>query len=149
MEEFKVLYNNRKASYDYFLEKKFVAGIILKSKEIKSVRNKELSIKESYCFIDKSGIVIKNMYIKPWENSLLKTDSTEPARERILLLTKSEIQQIKKNVELKGKTIVPTRVLLGRTGLVKVEIAIASGKKKFDKREAIKEKDLKKDRKNE
>lgn len=122
---------NRNASFNYHLVESFRTGIILLSSEIKSIRNGDVSIKESYCYVKDGEIWIKNMYVK----SLI-----EPLRERKLLLKKSEIRKIIVELQNKGKTIIPVSIDIGN--LIKVNISIAKGKKNYDKRESIKLRDL-------
>lgn len=122
---------NRNASFNYHLVESFRTGIILLGSEIKSIRNGDVSIKESYCYVKDGEIWIKNMYVK----SLI-----EPLRERKLLLKKSEIRKIIVELQNKGKTIIPVSIDIGN--LIKVNISIAKGKKNYDKRESIKLRDL-------
>lgn len=128
---------NRSATYNFFLEEKFTAGISLFGPEVKSIRNGDVSIKESFCYIKDGEIWIKNMYIKPYEHSRIEFDSK---RDRKLLLKKREIRKIESLLIDKGKTLIPVRIEVGK--LIKVVISIAKGKKNYDKRNAIRERDL-------
>ena len=128
---------NRSASFNFFLEEKFTAGISLFGPEVKSIRNGDVSIKESFCYIKDGEIWIKNMYIKPYEHSRIEFDSK---RDRKLLLKKREIRKIESLLIDKGKTLIPVRIEVGK--LIKVVISIAKGKKNYDKRNAIRERDL-------
>ena len=128
---------NRSASYNFFLEEKFTAGISLFGPEVKSIRNGDVSIKESFCYIKDGEIWIKNMYIKPYEHSRIEFDSK---RDRKLLLKKREIRKIESFLIDKGKTLIPVRIEVGK--LIKVVISVAKGKKNYDKRNTIRERDL-------
>lgn len=131
----KIVSTNRKASFDYFLEDKFEAGIVLVGSEVKSLRNKEVSLADTFVLIRDGQIYIKNLYIKPYE----KTTSFIPndRKDRKLLLHKKEILKLQRAVNEKGYAIVPTKIYF-KDHLVKVEIALAKGKKLYDKRETIK-----------
>lgn len=128
---------NRSASFNFFLEEKFTAGISLFGPEVKSIRNGDVSIKESFCYIKDGEIWIKNMYIKPYEHSRIEFDSK---RDRKLLLKKREIRKIESFLIDKGKTLIPVRIEVGK--LIKVVISVAKGKRNFDKRNVIRERDL-------
>lgn len=136
----KTYIENRIASFNYFLLEKFTTGIVLFGPEVKSIRNGDVSIKESYCYINNGEIWIKNMYIKPYEQSRIEFDSK---RDRKLLLKKKEIRKIESLLIDKGKTLIPVSIEIGM--LIKVNISIAKGKKNYDKREAIKERDIKRE----
>lgn len=128
---------NRSASFNFFLEEKFTAGISLFGPEVKSIRNGDVSIKESFCYIKDGEIWIKNMYIKPYEHSRIEFDSK---RDRKLLLKKREIRKIESFLIDKGKTLIPVRIEVGK--LIKVVISVAKGKRNYDKRNTIRERDL-------
>ncbi|WP_258103367.1 SsrA-binding protein SmpB [Marinoscillum sp. MHG1-6] len=130
---------NRKASYEFNFIEKFEAGLVLKGSEIKSIREGKASITEAYCFISKEEAFIKGMNISPYTKSSF--NAHEPVRDRKLLLNKKEILKIKSRTEEKGLTLVPVRLYINARGLVKLEIALAQGKKLFDKRDSIKKKD--------
>lgn len=131
----KIVATNRKASFDYFLEDKYEAGIVLVGSEVKSLRNKEVSLTDTFVFIRNNQVYLKNLYIKPYD----KTTSFIPneRKDRKLLLHKKEILKLQRAVNEKGYAIVPTKIYF-KDHLVKVEIALAKGKKLFDKRETIK-----------
>ena len=135
----KLLNSNKKAYFEYFIEDTFEAGIVLVGSEVKSVKNGHISIGESYISIKNNELFLKNAYIKPYEKT--NNFSVDEKRIRKLLLNKAEIEKIRKKTEVKGYSIVPTKVYL-KDNLVKVEIAIAKGKKLYDKRETIKQRDL-------
>lgn len=134
---------NRKASYEFEFIEKFEAGLVLKGTEIKSLREGNASIQEAYCFLRKDEVFIKGMNISPYSNASF--ESHEIARERKLLLKKREIEKLKAKSEEKGLTIVPVRLYITQRGLAKLEIALAKGKKLFDKRDDIKKKDQKRE----
>lgn len=134
-----VIANNKKARHEFFIEDTYEAGIVLKGTEVKSIRQGKVSIKESYCEIKNGEVFIVGMHISPYEQS--NTFYTiDPLRSRKLLLNKREINKLIGKTTEKGYTLVPLRVYI-RKNLVKVEIAIAKGKKLYDKRETIAKKD--------
>ena len=131
----KIVSTNRKANFDYFLEDKFEAGIVLVGSEVKSLRNKEVSLTDTFVLIRNNEVYIKNLYIKPYD----KTTSFLPneRKDRKLLLHKNEILKLQRAVNEKGYAIIPTKIYF-KDHLVKVEIALGKGKKLYDKRETIK-----------
>ena len=135
----KLIQNNTKAYYEYFIEDTFEAGICLVGSEVKSVKNGNVSITDSFVSLKDNELFLKNAYIKPYEKT--NNFSVNDTRQRKLLLKKDEILKIKKKVETKGYTIIPTKIYL-KDNLVKVEIAICKGKKLYDKRETIKKRDV-------
>jgi len=140
----KLVTKNRKAYYEYTILDKHTAGIQLKGSEVKSIKRNEVNIAEAYCFIENDEIFIKNMYIAehkeggPFYNH-------EPFRLRKLLLKKKEILNLNEKAKIKGLTIIPLSVILTETGFVKLEIGLAKGKNIYNKKNSIKEKDLKRD----
>jgi SsrA-binding protein len=134
----KVVATNRKARHDYFLSDTYEAGISLKGSEIKSIRAGQISIKEAYVQIENMEAWLINAHIAPYKRaSYLGHD---PHRKRKLLLHRREIDRLWDQVRKKGVTIIPTQVYL-KDGLAKIEIAIGRGKKQYDKRQKIKERD--------
>jgi len=135
----KVVANNRKAGFEYFLMEKFEAGLELMGTEIKSIRAGQMSIAEAYVDVEngKEAWLVES-HIAPYEQG--NRFNHEPKRKRRLLLHKKEIRELWNNVRLKGMTIVPTRVYL-KGGRAKIEIALAKGKKAYDKRAAIAKRD--------
>jgi SsrA-binding protein len=132
---------NRRASFEFALEERYEAGIVLTGPEIKSIRAKKVSISEAYCYIDSSGILrIKGMRISEFKNAGYMLQN--PDREKLLLLTKNELKKINNKLKDQGNTIVPIEVFISPKGFAKVEIAIARGKKYHDKRESLKDKDV-------
>ncbi|MFY9214263.1 MAG: SsrA-binding protein SmpB [Tissierellaceae bacterium] len=134
----KVLATNRKARHDYFIEDTIETGIVLKGTEVKSIRLGKLNLKDSYASIDKGEVYLNNMHISPYEQGNIY--NVDPVRKRKLLLHKREIRKLSQEVSLKGLTLVPLSVYL-KDGKVKIELAIARGKKLYDKREDIAKKD--------
>ena len=130
---------NKKAKFNYNILEEYTTGIILIGSEVKSVRLGHVSMDESYCYFKDGELYIKNLYIKPYENS---RDGLESTRDRKLLLKKSELSKLKSTVSEKGLTIVPLVLKVGAR--VKVIIGVGKGKKLYDKRETIKERDIKK-----
>jgi SsrA-binding protein len=134
--------NNKKAYFDYEISDKYITGLRLSGTEIKSIRNGNCSIKESFCYIQDNEIFIKNMYIKKYEFG--SHNNHEEVYDRKLLLTKQQIKKIDKKINEKGFTLVPLKIMLVN-GWAKIEVGIGKGKKNFDKRESIKSKDTKRD----
>jgi SsrA-binding protein len=133
---------NRKASYEYSFLDTYVAGIQLVGVEIKSIRNGRVNLSESYCVFQQGELYLKNAHISPYENAgYVKVD---PLRDRKLLLNKNELRKLSEGISRKGLTIVPTKMFINDRGLCKVEICLCQGKKNYDKRESLKEKDMKK-----
>ena len=136
----------RRASFDYFFLDTYFAGIQLVGVEIKSIRNGNVNLSESYCVFQNGELYLKNAHISPYENAGFS--SVDPLRDRKLLLHKKELLKLSEGVSRKGLTIVPTKMFINERGLCKVEICLCKGKKNYDKRESLKEKDMKKHVKN-
>ena len=136
--EFKMIANNKKAYFDYFIEDKFEAGIALYGTEIKSLRMGKCSIKEAFVRIERGQIFIYGMHISPYEKGNIF--NKDPLRVRKLLLHKAEINKLTGKISEQGYTIAPLQVYLKKS-LVKVEIGLAKGKKQYDKRQDIAKKD--------
>ncbi|NLN30202.1 MAG: SsrA-binding protein SmpB [Bacteroidales bacterium] len=134
-----IVIKNRKASHDYEFLEKFMAGIVLMGTEIKSIRMGKAALVDSYCFFRNNELFIRGMHIAEyyWGN----LNNHDPLRERKLLLKKRELRRIERKVKESGLTIIATKVFINDRGLAKAEIAIARGKKEYDKREAIKRRD--------
>jgi len=137
--EFKTVATNRKARFEYQLLDTYEAGLVLKGTEIKSVRRGQISLQEAYVRTDGKQAWLVGAHIAPYEHA--SAFQHDPDREKKLLLNKHEIRELYDAVRIKGLTIIPVRVYL-KGGRAKVEIAIAKGKKKYDKREAIKKRDF-------
>ena len=135
--------SNRKARYEYQFIETFTAGIVLKGTEVKSLRAGKASLQEAYCFIKDEEAFIKNMEIAVYEKG--SYNNHEPRRERKLLLKKREIRKIRKSLEEKGLTFIPLKLYFNDRNLVKLNLALAKGKKVHDKREDIKKKDTKRE----
>jgi len=134
---------NKKAAHEYFLVDVLEAGIMLTGTEVKSVRAGHVSLNDSYCYFDKGELFVKSLYIKPYEFG--SYHNHQGLRDRKLLLRKQELKKLQRRVTEKGMTIIPYRIFINERGLVKLEIALSRGKKSFDKRATIKEKDLKRE----
>ena len=143
-----ILIDNRKANYDYFLLEEYVAGIALIGCEIKSIRNRDVNMSDSYCTFVGNELIIKNMHISPYKNSGFTYKDYDPKRDRKLLLTKRELRKLQRNVQTKGYTIVPVNLYTNDKGLVKLTVAMAKGKHTYDKSQTIKERDLDREMKN-
>ncbi len=139
MREKKIVANNKKARFNFFIEDIFEAGIVLTGTEIKSIRQGKVSINESYAKVRDGEIFILGMNISPYEQGNIF--NVDPLRERKLLLSKREIRKIDEINRLKGKTIIPLQVYINERGLAKVQIGIGTGKKNYDKRDSIAKKD--------
>ena len=135
----KMIANNKKARHDYFIEETYEAGIVLTGTEIKSARLGKVSIKESYARIEKEEMMIYGMNISPYEQG--NRFNVDPLRPRKLLLHKREIRKLIGATKLKGLTLVPLTMYINEAGLAKLEIALARGKKHYDKRDAIAKRD--------
>ena len=135
----KISIKNKKASFEFSFLEEFAAGIVLVGTEVKSVRAGTVSFTDAYCYITNNEVFVKNIHISEYKNA--SYSQHDPKRERKLLLTKREIKKLKEKSQEKGLTIVPTRIFINDKGLVKIDIALAKGKKLYDKRESLKKKD--------
>ncbi len=134
---------NKKASFNYFLEDKYEAGIVLTGTEIKSIRNNNVNIQDSYILIKNNELFILNMHIAEYKfGNIFNHD---PFRTRKLLMHKKQILKLQQKLKQDGYTLVPTRLYFNDNNILKVEIALAKGKKNYDKRESIKQKDIKRE----
>ena len=143
-----ILIDNRKANYNYFLLEEYVAGIALIGCEVKSIRNRDVNMSDSYCTFVGNELIIKNMHISPYKNSGFTYKDYDPKRDRKLLLTKRELRKLQKDVQIKGHTITPVNLYINDKGLVKLTIAMVKGKHTYDKSQTIKERDLDREMKN-
>lgn len=135
----KVVAVNKKAMFDYFFVETFEAGISLEGSEVKSVKKGDVSLRDSFCHMENGGLELKNCQISPYVN--VGAFPPEPRRSRRLLLHKTQIRRLADKAAEKGYTIVPVKIYFkGR--FVKVEIALAKGKKNYEKKQAIKERDI-------
>ena len=134
-----IIATNRKAKHKFFIHDRFEAGIVLFGSEIKSVRARQVSIAEAYVRIENGEAWLIDSHISPYQQA--GVFNHEPARPRKLLLHKKEIRRLMEDVSKKGVTIIPLQIYL-KNGMAKVEIAIARGKKLYDKRQSIKKRDI-------
>lgn len=133
---------NRKAKYDYFIEDIYEAGIVLTGTEIKSIRNGDCNIKDCYGIIRNHEVYLLNMYVAPYkEGNLFNHDET---RSRKLLLHKKQIRKLEDAIQVKGLTLVPIKLYF-KNNILKVSLGVCRGKKDYDKRESIKERDMKRE----
>ena len=138
-----IVIKNKKASHEYEFLEKFTAGMVLQGTEIKSIRQGKASIMEAYCRFDNGELFIHNMHITEYDKGGFVNHI--PNRTRKLLLNKTEIKRLDKKLKDQGLTIVPTRLFVSQSGYAKLNIALAKGKKLFDKRESLKQSDSKRD----
>ena len=142
---YRIIAQNKKARYEYFIEDEYEAGLVLTGSEIKSIRTGKVNIQDAYIEFDKNGeIFMLNSYISPYKLAILFNH--EPTRKRKLLLNKREIRKIISKIKLKGFTCIPLVLYINDRNYAKLKIAIAKGKKLYDKRESIKERDFKRDK---
>lgn len=141
-EGIKVIAENRKAFHDYFIEERIEAGIILTGTEIKSVRNSRVNLKDSYARIENGEVWLYQMHISPYEQG--NRFNHDPLRKRKLLLHHSEIVKLIGKIQLQGLTLIPLKMYL-KHGLAKIELAVCRGKKNYDKRQDMAEKDAKRE----
>lgn len=130
---------NRKATFDYEILETFTAGIVLTGTEIKSLRQGKAGLTDTYCMVENHELWVKNMYIAEYSYGSYNNHTTH--RDRKLLVTRKELNRIAKQAEQPGYSIVPLRVFINERGLAKIVIAVARGKKLYDKRQSIKERE--------
>ena len=140
MEKSKVHITNKRASFEYIIQQKYVAGIQLLGTEIKSVREGNVNLSDAFCLFIGDELFMRNMHIGTFKQG--SYNNHEPLRVRKLLLKKNELHKLRVKAAERGHTIVPLKMFISETGYAKVEIAVAQGKKSFDKRESIKERDV-------
>jgi SsrA-binding protein len=138
-----VTITNRKAWHDYTIEDTYQAGIELVGVEVKSIRTGKVNLQDSFCRIEDGGVKVYGMYISPYE--FANRAAVEPRRTRRLLLHKEEIRRMHQKADQKGLTIIPLKLYFVR-GYAKLEIGIAKGKREFDKRDSIAERDVERER---
>ncbi len=136
--------HNRRASFEYFFLETYTAGIVLVGTEVKSIRQNKLNLTDSYCLFNDGELYVRNLHISPYEKST--HFNHDALRDRKLLLRKKEIKKLVNKLKDQGLTIVPKRLFIDERGFVKLEIALAKGKKLYDKRETIKDRDLSRER---
>ncbi len=135
----KTLAQNRKARHDYFIEDSFETGIVLKGTEVKSIRQGKVSIKEAYAEVKDGEVHVIGMHVSPYEQG--NRYNVDPLRKRKLLLHKKEILKLERKLKQESITLIPLSLYINDKGLVKVNLAICKGKKKYDKRDAIAKRD--------
>ena len=131
---------NKKALFNYEMLESYTAGLVLKGTEVKAIRNGKVSLRESFCIFRNNELWIKDMHISHYKEGSIHNH--EPTRLRKVLLQKREIRKLQKAKEEKGLTIIPKDIFINQDGLVKTSIVLAKGKKNYDKRKSIKERDL-------
>lgn len=141
-EGIKVISENRKAFHDYFIEERVEAGIILTGTEIKSIRNSRVNLKDSFARIENGELWLYQMHISPYEQG--NRFNHDPLRKRKLLLHRSEIIKLIGKIQLQGLTLIPLKIYL-KHGLAKIDLAVCRGKKNYDKRQDMAEKDAKRE----
>lgn len=134
---------NRKAKYEYHFIEMFEAGMVLLGTEIKSIRTGNVNLKDAYCLFRSGELFVRSLFISEYKYGTHANH--EPRRDRKLLLKRQELKKLEKKVKERGYTIIPYRLFLNERGFAKLEIALAQGKKSFDKRASIKEKDNKRE----
>lgn len=130
---------NKSAYFEYHIEDKFDAGMVLLGTEVKSLREGKASFNDSYCYFEKSELWIKSLYIAEYSHGTI--NNHDPVRERKLLLSRRELKKLDAKVKEKGFSIVPLRIYFSEKGLAKIEIGLGKGKKLHDKRESIKQRE--------
>jgi SsrA-binding protein len=134
---------NRQASFEFELLDKYIAGLVLKGTEIKSIREGKVNLQDGYCYFNNGELFVKGVNITPYAQGTHYNH--EAQRERKLMLKRMELKKLERKVEEKGLTLVPVRLFINDRGFAKLEIAVARGKKMHDKRENIKERDAKRE----
>ena len=143
MEQPQINIRNKRATFDYELIETFTAGIVLTGTEIKSIRLGKASLVDTYCIIERGELWVKNMNITAYFYG--SYNNHDARRDRKLLLNKSELKKISRLTKQSGFTIIPTRLFISNKGLAKINIAIAKGKKEYDKRQSLRDQEDKRD----
>jgi len=136
---------NRQAFYEYYIDDKYVAGIVLKGTEVKSLREGKANFNDSFCVVHQGELYIRSFHISEYSHGT--ANNHDPVRERKLLLNRREIKKLETKMKEKGYTIVPLRLFFNEKNLVKLEIGLAKGKKLHDKRDSIKQRDTEREMK--
>ncbi len=139
----KVNIKNKRASFDYYLQELYTAGIVLTGTEIKSIRAGKASLVDTYCIINNGEVWVKNMYIAQYEHGSYNNHAER--RDRKLLLNRKEIRKIQSTLKAPGFSLIPVLLFIDENGRAKLDIHIARGKKEYDKRETLKEKEDRRD----
>lgn len=134
---------NRKAKFNYHIEETLIAGMQLLGTEVKSIRNQQVNLGDGYCYVLDGELFIKNVHISEWKQKGF--DVHEPLRERKLLLNKRELRKVEARIKTKGYSVFPIKLFESERGFFKLELGLGQGKKNYDKREDIKEKDIQRD----
>lgn len=137
----KIIAQNKKAFFDYFIEESYEAGVSLTGAEVKSIKSGHVNLKDSYCSVDNGEMYLRNCFIAAYDKGFFNPDEKRP---RKLLLHKYEINKLIGKVNEKGFTLIPVKIYF-KDNFIKLEIALCRGKKSYDKRESIKEKDIKRE----
>lgn len=140
----KIFVKNKKAFFNFEIIESEIAGVMLIGSEVKSIKNGNVNFTDSYCMFNNNELWLKNLNVSNYKNSL---DKPEPQRDRKLLMTKSQIKKFQRKVEEKGLAIVPLNIFVNDKGIIKIEIALAKGKREYDKKNVIRERDLDRDMK--
>jgi SsrA-binding protein len=131
---------NRSAYFEFAIEDKYIAGMVLTGTEIKSIREGRVSFNDSFCYFSKGELFVKSMHIAEYSHGSYANH--DPVRERKLLLQRKELKKIEKRMQERGYTVVPLRIFLTEKGLAKMEIGLGKGKKLHDKRDSIKSREV-------
>lgn len=134
---------NKRAYHEYFIEQRYTAGIVLAGTEVKSAKTSRVNMSDAYCLFKSGELWVRNMHISEYSHGTIYNHDSK--RERKLLLKKRELRKLEAKVKERGFSIVPIEVMLTDRQLVKVEVALVRGKKSYDKRDSIKERDVKRD----
>lgn len=143
MTDQKIYIKNKKAYFEYAILDEYIAGIVLQGTEIKSLRNHKASFTDSYCTFKNNELWIKSFHISEYEYGTYNNHN--PKQDRKLLLNRIELRKLQKKIKEGGMTVIPLAVFINKNGIAKIKIALAKGKKLHDKRDSIKEKDLKRE----
>jgi SsrA-binding protein len=135
-DQYKVVASNRKAYHDYFIEEKIEAGLILRGTEVKSLRDGRVNLQDSYASVDDGEVYLHHCHISPYSHGNIMNH--DPLRARKLLLHRKEINKLIGKTQQKGLTLIPLRIYFSKRGRAKIELALAKGKKQYDRRESIK-----------
>jgi SsrA-binding protein len=130
---------NKRAGFDYYFDAKYVAGLVLSGTEVKSLRSGKVSFNDSYCFFNRGELYVKSLHISEYAFGTLTNH--QPLQERKLLLTKKELKKLENKSKEKGYSIIPIRIFFSESGYAKLEIGLGQGKKEYDKRNVIKERE--------
>jgi SsrA-binding protein len=130
---------NKRAGFDFYFDAKYVAGLVLSGTEVKSLRSGKVSFNDSYCFFNRGELYVKSLHISEYAFGTLTNH--QPLQERKLLLTKKELKKLENKSKEKGYSIIPIRIFFSESGYAKLEIGLGKGKKEYDKRNVIKERE--------